>query len=117
MSNDLDQLIAEVDAIFDRRGLTAEERETVFRAFDAFADLRLQQESSQPDMKKLARDLTDPRTWARVALDDSRMLRLLEARDFAEGSMGAWLKQSIEDERARRDAGNVVDINSRRKPD
>jgi hypothetical protein len=45
------------------------------------------------------------------------MLRLLETRDLVEGSFGAWLKQAIEEERARQDAGNVVDIEARRKQD
>jgi len=116
MSDDLDHLITEIDAIFDRRGLTADECETVFRTITALADLRLQETSSQPDMSKLARDLMDPRNWARLAMDDPKMLRLLEARDFAEGSMGAWLKKAIEEERTRQHAGNVVDIESKRRP-
>ena len=109
----IDQLIAEVDAIFDRRGLTAEDRELIFRTMTAFADWR--QQETQPDMKELARGLTDPRRWARVALDNPEMLRLLESRDLVEGSFGAFLKQAVEEERARRDAGNVVDIEARRK--
>lgn len=113
MSDDLDQLIAQVDAIFDRRALTAEERELVFRTITALADWRQQQ--AQPDIKELARDFSDPRTWARLALDNPEMLRLLNTRDLVEGSFGAWLKQAVEEERARRDAGNVVDIESRRK--
>lgn len=64
-----------------------------------------------------ARDLTDPRTWARLALDNPAMLRLLETRDLVEGSFGSWLKQAIEEERARQDAGNVVDIEARRNRD
>ena len=47
---------------------------------------------------------------------ESEMLRHLDARDFEEGSLGAWLKKAVEEERTRQQAANVVDIESKRRP-
>ena len=108
----MDRLIGELDAIFERRGLSPDEKQKVWETILRVAEWRMQQDA-EPDATKLARDISDPRTWARVALESPELLRLLEQHDTP-GSFGAWLKEAIAKEKSRSRTGNVVDIESRR---
>jgi hypothetical protein len=108
----IDCLIGELDEIFARRGLSPDEKQKVWETILQVAEWRMQQEEPF-DAAKLARDIPDPRTWARVALESPELLRLLE-QHHTPGSFGAWLKDAIAEESSRRRAGNIIDIESRR---
>jgi len=109
----VDRLIGELDAIFDRRALSSAEKQKVWETILLIAEWRVQQ-SGPHDTATLARDmLSDPRTWARIALESPGLLRLLEEHN-SPGSFGAWLRDAINEERSRTHAGNVIDIESRR---
>src|SRR2546421_367396 len=93
-SDDLDRLIGEMDQIFGRRGLTADECKTVWLAFVAFADTLLRQREEQ-DTDQAAAALKDPRSWARAALHTPGIVQLLNEREFADSSLGEWLKRAV----------------------
>ena len=108
----IDRLIGELDAILERRGLSPDEKQKVWETILRVAEWRMRQDEP-PDEAKLAREISDPRTWARVALESTELLRLLEQHDTP-GSFGAWLKDAIAEENSLKRTGNVVDIESRR---
>lgn len=111
-NQDEDRLLAQLEAIFDRRGLTESERETVVSTLTKLLVGRPEGASSVPiSFSKWERAL------ANAAAEDPELLQRVEQNDYAEGTVGAWLKKAIEEERLRQTAPNVVDLESRRKKD
>jgi hypothetical protein len=105
--------LGEFDAIFDRRGLSSAEMQKVWETILLIAEWRVQQ-SEPHDTATFARDMSDPRTRTRIALESPELLRLLEEHN-SPGSFGAWLRDAITEEKSRTHAGNVIDIESRRE--
>jgi hypothetical protein len=106
-------LLGQIETIFERRQLTSEERETVISAVTTLLLMNVARWQSADEIKH---ELTDPRRWARIALDTADFVRTLESSEFAQGTFGAWIKQAIEEE-AKRETGKVVDIEPRRQGD
>jgi hypothetical protein len=109
----INQLADDLDRILDEHGLSLDEKAKVCETIIRIAQL-LAQQSAPPDPAELARRLSDPRAWARAALESPEMVRLLEDHESPPGSVAEWLKRAIAEEKSRRGAGNVVDIESRR---
>jgi hypothetical protein len=105
----LARLLAELNDIFERRSLTAAEQNKVLQVVLAFVEAWQRRDSVD------VQSITDPRVWARAAMESPEMLRLLNDRDFGENTVGAWLRDAIAAERTR--GTNVVDIETRRKRD
>jgi hypothetical protein len=110
-------MIAELDRIFDLRGMSSVEKAKVWETITAIVDWRTQHESAPQDPADLQRALSDPRLWARIALESPDLLELVERRESAPGSFGEWLNVAIHEERRRQNTPNVVDIASRKSPE
>jgi len=110
-------MISELDYIFDLRGMSPLEKQSAWETITAIIDWRSQQQIATPDAAELERAFSDPRSWARVALESPQFLEMVEHRESAPASFGEWLKVAIAEERRRQNTPNVVDIASRKPPE
>ena len=75
----------------------------------------LERETQRTQLQTLGRELADPHIWARQLQQFPELRKSLEWKKFAEGTMGAFLKEALRQAKLEAKAENVVPFRPKTK--